>query len=89
MKKQSFWCLFWVSLSTTVFLQACGQQATDSTVGQSNGRTALDYAYECEAVLGPLPDFNYEDAVEIPVTKEGISLTQASDNDSEKKSHHI
>jgi hypothetical protein len=83
MKKQPFWCLFWVSLSTTVFLQACSQQATDSTVGQSNGRTALDYAYECEAVLGPLPDFNYEDAVEIPVTKEGIPLTQASDNDSD------
>ena len=45
-----------------------------------SGRTALDYAYECQGVLGTLPEFKYEDAIEIPMTKNGVPLTQASDN---------
>ena len=44
------------------------------------GRTALEYAYECESVLGPLPEFKYEDAIEIPMTKDGVPLTHGSDN---------
>jgi len=42
---------------------------------QPEGRTALEHAYECEAVLGPLPRFSCEDAVPVPVTKNGIALT--------------
>jgi len=58
-----------VVVTTALCLSACGQQ-----------RTALDYAYECEAALGPLPEFNYADAIEIPTTKDGLPLTNASDN---------
>lgn len=43
-------------------------------------RSALEYAYECESVLGPLPTFRYEDAIEIPMEKDDIPLTQGSDN---------
>ena len=42
---------------------------------QPEGRTALEHAYECEEVLGPLPRFSCEDAVLVPVTKNGIPLT--------------
>lgn len=49
----------------------------------SGAGTALDYAYECEAVLGPLPEFKYEDAIEIPMTKDGVPLTHGSDNTSD------
>ena len=40
-----------------------------------SGRTALDHAYECEAVLGPLPRFSCADAIEVPTTKDGITVT--------------
>lgn len=40
-----------------------------------SGRTALDHAYECEAVLGPLPKFSCTDAIEVPTTKDGIPIT--------------
>ena len=40
-----------------------------------SGRSALDYAYECEAVLGPLPKFSCADAIEVPATKDGIPVT--------------
>ena len=40
-----------------------------------SGRTAIDYAYECEAVLGPLPKFSCADAIEVPATKNGIPVT--------------
>ena len=42
---------------------------------QPEGRTALEHAYECEDVLGPLPRFSCADAVLVPVTKNGIPLT--------------
>jgi len=38
-------------------------------------RTALDHAYECESVLGPLPRFSCADAVEVPSTLNGIPQT--------------
>lgn len=43
--------------------------------GKVESRTALDYAYECEDVLGPLPAFSCEDAIEVPTTKDGIPVT--------------
>ncbi len=40
-----------------------------------SGRNALDHAYECEEVLGPLPKFSCADAVEVPTTKNGSPVT--------------
>ena len=50
---------------------------------QPEGRTALEHAYECEEVLGPLPRFSCEDAVPVPVTKNGIPLTAEQAGDGE------
>ncbi len=47
----------------------CSPTPHDITSGYVPNRTALDYAYECEAVLGKLPEFKFEDAIEIPMTK--------------------
>ena len=79
MKKLTIVSLLFLGLLTTVFIiQSCEKSAHDITI---NGqRTALEYAYECEAVLGPLPKFKYDDAIEIPMTKNGVPLTQPSDN---------
>lgn len=41
----------------------------------NRGRSALDYAYECEEVLGPLPKFSCTDAIEVPATKNGNPVT--------------
>lgn len=60
-----------------IMLESCKKEDIDS------GKTALDYAYECESVLGPLPEFKYEDAIEIPMTKNGIPLTHQTDNPSD------
>ncbi len=38
-------------------------------------RTALQHAYECETVLGPLPRFSCADAIEVPSTLNGIPQT--------------
>lgn len=58
----------------------CSPTPHDITSGYVPNRTALDYAYECEAVLGKLPEFRYEDAIEIPMTKNGVPITQESSN---------
>jgi hypothetical protein len=63
--------------SMLIMLESCKKEDIDS------GKTALDYAYECESVLGPLPEFKYEDAIEIPMTKNGIPLTHQTDNPSD------
>ncbi len=60
-------------LTTIIVLNSCRKKNT--------GRTALEYAYECEAVLGPLPKFSCADAIEAPTTKNGISVTFPSGND--------
>lgn len=62
--------LFWVAV--TMVWTACNKEP--------EGRTALEYAYECESVLGPLPEFRYDQAVPIPISKNGVPLTQGSDN---------
>ena len=38
-------------------------------------RTALEHAYACQDVLGPLPDFSCADAVDVPTTKNGVPVT--------------
>jgi hypothetical protein len=35
----------------------------------NNQRTALEHAYACQDVLGPLPNFSCADAIEVPTTK--------------------
>ena len=51
-----------------------------SEYGPIPGRTALEYAYECEETLGPLPRFSFDDAIEVPTTKNGIQLNSDSSN---------
>ena len=41
----------------------------------SSNRTALDHAYACQDVLGPLPSFSCADAIEVPTTKNGTPVT--------------
>ncbi|MCR9296882.1 MAG: hypothetical protein NXI32_29585 [bacterium] len=53
----------------------------DFAVGQKrSARTALLYARECEKHLGPLPQFRFEDAVEIPTYRNGkrVVVTEAN-----------
>ena len=42
------------------------------------GRSAKEYAIECEKIFGPLPSFSCDDAVDIPATKNGVKLTHNS-----------
>ena len=51
-----------------------------SEYGPIPGRTALEYAYECEETLGPLPRFSFDNAIEVPTTKNGIQLNSDSSN---------
>ena len=51
-----------------------------SEYGPIPGRTALEYAYECEETLGPLPRFSFDDAIEVPTTKNGVQLNSDSSN---------
>ena len=53
----------------------CSPTPHDITSGYVPYRTALDYAYECEDALGPLPKFSCADAIEVPTTKDGVPLT--------------
>lgn len=53
----------------------CSPTPHDITSGYVPYRTALDYAYECEDALGPLPRFSCADAIEVPTTKDGVPLT--------------
>ena len=53
----------------------CSPTPHDITSGYVPYRTALDYAYECEDALGPLPKFSCADAIEVPTTKDSVPLT--------------
>ena len=53
-------------------LDACKKEAHDITIPI---RTALDHAYACEDVLGPLPKFSCSDAIEVPTAKDGVPVT--------------
>ena len=52
-------------ISMLIMLESC---KNDDDIIDS-GRTALDHAYECEEVLGPLPKFSCADAIEVSTTK--------------------
>ncbi|MGA0283104.1 MAG: hypothetical protein ACO3M5_00190 [Saprospiraceae bacterium] len=88
MKKTKVASLMLFGLIATIFvLESCDKEAHDITMsggsepgGSGFSGTALDYAYACEAVLGTLPEFKYEDAIEVPITKNGVHLTQSSEN---------
>ena len=43
--------------------------------GTSSNRTAIDHAYSCQDVLGPLPNFSCADATDVPTTKNGVPVT--------------
>ena len=47
---------------------------------ESEPRTALMYARECEQHLGPVPKFRFEDAIEIPITQNGTQVEVTATN---------
>ena len=55
-----------------ITLDACKKHPHDITIP---ARTALEHAYACEDVLGPLPKFSCSDAIDVPTTKNGIPVT--------------
>ena len=77
MKKNIVILIVFGTLSFLMILESCTKDVHDITMGTppNSGRTALDYAYECEAILGPLPRFSCADAIEVPTTKDGIPVT--------------
>ena len=54
-----------ITLSSIILLTAFSCQKTNDE------RTALEHAYACQDVLGPLPNFSCADAIEVPTTKNG------------------
>ena len=85
MNKKSFISLIVLGFISIVFIiiSCSPHDVTSSEYVPVSGKTALEYAYECETVLGPLPEFKYEDALEIPMMKDGVPITQGSDNPSD------
>ena len=77
MNKSTISIILFGTISVIFLLGSCQKNAHDISIPV---KTALEHAYDCEAVLGLLPEFKYEDAIEIPMLKDGIPLTQASDN---------
>ena len=71
MKNKVVIALVFGLLTTISLFESCKKD--DEMI--DSGRTALDYAYECEAVLGPLPKFSCADAIEVPTTKDGNPVT--------------
>ena len=71
MKNKVVIALIFGLFTTILVFESCKK---DDDIFDS-GRTALDHAYECEAVLGPLPKFSCVDAIEVPATKNGVPVT--------------
>ena len=71
MKNKVVISLIFGLLATILILESCTKE--ENII--DSGRTALDHAYECEAILGPLPRFSCTDAIEVPTTKDGIPVT--------------
>jgi hypothetical protein len=53
MKKNTVILIVFGILSLIFIIESCAEKSHDITIDTS--RTALDHAYECEAVMGPLP----------------------------------
>lgn len=64
-------------LSAGLLLESCNKNDNVEPFNDS-GRTALDYAQECEAIFGPFPRFSCEDAIPVPATKNGVPITNES-----------
>ena len=78
MKKTAVASLMLFGLFATIFiLESCDKDSHDITLsgGNASSRTALEYAYECEAILGPLPKLSCADAIEVPTTNNGVPVT--------------
>lgn len=54
--------------------------AAQAAPEEASARTALMYARECEKHLGPFPKFRYEDAIEIPITRNGKRVIVTAEN---------
>lgn len=73
MKKNIVTLIVFGLISLIVIIESCTEKSQDITIDIP--RTALDHAYECESVMGPLPKFSCADAIEVPATKNGIPVT--------------
>ena len=79
LKNKTIASLFLLAIFVLIItLDACKKEAHDITIPI---RTALDHAYACEDVLGPLPKFSCADAIEVPVTKNGVPVSFGSGGD--------
>ena len=70
MKNKFIVSTFLTALITLLVFQSCDKDEEATVV-----RTALDYAVECEKDLGKFPNFRCEDAIEVPVTQNGVPVT--------------
>jgi len=64
-------------LSAGLLLESCNKNDNVEPFNDS-GRTALDYAQECEDIFGPFPRFSCEDAILVPARKNGVPITNES-----------
>jgi len=64
-------------IATIFILESCDKEAHNINIVP---RTALEYAYVCETVLGQLPKFSCADAIEVPTTKNGTPVTGNGSN---------
>ena len=64
-------------LSSIISFNSCEKHTHDitTTFEPATSRTALDHAYACEEILGPLPKFSCSDAIEVPSTQNGVPVT--------------
>ncbi len=68
---------FWFLLALFLVLAFWGckdYSDDDGKYGEREGGAALDHAYLVEAELGPIPTFNCEDGVIIPIYKDGVEV---------------
>jgi len=73
LKNKTIASLFFLAIFVLIItLDACKKQPHEITTVE---KTALEHAYACEDVLGPLPKFSCSDAIEVPTTKDGVPVT--------------
>ena len=63
-----------INLITLIVINSCDDPVIPEPIPVGE-RSALEYAYECENELGPLPRFSCSDAVEVPATKNGVQVS--------------
>ena len=73
MSKNIFLLIFSLTIITFLVISSCNNDLPTSRTDSTN--TATDYAFQVEAILGPLPEFSCADAVEVPATKNNIPVT--------------